>query len=80
MSSGIEFRIWQQALEPLDRYDKTQLMEPFRHSKVQELSTVPHGDFSTANHLLLPSFTAVGVANSLEENAEKSAIIERYLS
>jgi hypothetical protein len=41
---------------------------------------VPHGDFSWVNHLLLPSFTAEGVANSLEENAEKSAIIERYLS
>jgi len=55
-------------------------MESFRHSKVEELSTVPHGDFSRANDLLLPSFTAEGVANSLEENAEKSAIIERYLS
>ena len=55
-------------------------MESFRHSKVEELSTVPHGDFSRANDLLLPSFTAEGVANSLEENAEKSAVIERYLS
>jgi hypothetical protein len=41
---------------------------------------MPHGDFSTANRLLLSSFTAEGVANSLEENAEKPAIIERYLS
>jgi hypothetical protein len=41
---------------------------------------VPYGDFTRLNHLLLASLTADCVTQSLEENAEKSAIVAGYLS